>query len=94
MRIKRITAAGLTVFALSLGVLLAHYASAQTPLKYPDYPSETPEKFVPPTSGMDHESREVMIPMRDGVKLRTVILVPKGADKASFVELPVVPAGR
>jgi hypothetical protein len=28
---------------------------------------------------MDHESREVMVPMRDGVKLRTVILVPKGA---------------
>ncbi len=28
---------------------------------------------------MDHEAREVMIPMRDGVKLRTVILIPKGA---------------
>jgi uncharacterized protein len=79
VRTKRITASGLTVFALSLGLLLVQYASAQTQPKYPDYPSETPEKFVPPTSGMDHESREVMVPMRDGVKLRTVILVPKSA---------------
>jgi putative CocE/NonD family hydrolase len=54
-------------------------AQAQTAPKYPDYPSETPEKFVPPTSGMDYASREVMIPMRDGVRLRTIILVPTGA---------------
>jgi len=53
-------------------------ARAQAP-QYPDYPSETPAKFVPPTHGMDYVSREVMIPMRDGVKLRTIILVPKGA---------------
>jgi putative CocE/NonD family hydrolase len=80
VRTKRITAAGFTVFALSLALLLVvQHASAQTPPKYADYPSETPEKFVPPTYGMDHESREVMVPMRDGVKLRTVILVPKGA---------------
>jgi putative CocE/NonD family hydrolase len=28
---------------------------------------------------MDHEARDVMIPMRDGVKLHTIILVPKSA---------------
>jgi hypothetical protein len=54
---------------------------AQQP-RYPDYPSETPAKFVPPTAGMDYESRDVMIPMRDGVKLHTVILVPKSAKGA------------
>jgi predicted acyl esterase len=57
-------------------------ALAQTPgapAKYPDYPSETPTKLVPMTSRFDSEKREVMIPMRDGIKLHTVIVVPKGA---------------
>ena len=52
--------------------------SAQAP-QYPNYPSETPVTFKAPTLGMDYERREVMIAMRDGVKLHTVILVPKGA---------------
>jgi putative CocE/NonD family hydrolase len=51
---------------------------AQAP-QYPNYPSETPATFKAPTLGMDYERREVMIAMRDGVKLHTVILVPKGA---------------
>ncbi len=51
---------------------------AQTP-QYPNYPSETPATFTAPTLGMDYERREAMIAMRDGVKLHTVILVPKGA---------------
>ena len=59
-------------------------AAAPTP-QYPEYPSETPEKFTPPTSGMDHTLREVMMPMRDGVKLRTVILVPDGARHAGIL---------
>ncbi len=53
--------------------------------KYPDYPSETPAKFVPPTYGADFASRDVMIPMRDGVKLHTVILLPKGAKQAGIL---------
>ncbi len=47
--------------------------------------SDTPPTFVQPTEGMDHERREVMIPMRDGVKLHTVILVPKGARHAGIL---------
>jgi len=54
-------------------------------LKYPDYPSETPEKFAPATDSYDYVSRDVMIPMRDGVKLRTIILVPKGATRAGML---------
>ena len=50
-----------------------------TPEKYPDFPSETPAQLKPVTSFLDYERRDVMIPMRDGVKLHTVILVPKGA---------------
>jgi putative CocE/NonD family hydrolase len=55
------------------------------PPKYPEYPSETPQKFERPTYGADFESRDVMIPMRDGVKLHTIILVPKGARQAGIV---------
>jgi len=64
--------------------LMGQGLRAQT-AQYPDYPSETPAKFVPPTHGMDYESREVMVPMRDGVKLRTIILVPKGAKHAGML---------
>lgn len=41
--------------------------------------SDVPAKWEEPHPGYDYEKREVMIPMRDGVKLHTVILVPKGA---------------
>jgi uncharacterized protein len=66
---------------IAMGVVLASSCAgtiAQTP-QYPNYPSETPATFTAPTLGMDYERREAMIAMRDGVKLHTVILVPKGA---------------
>ena len=73
-----------------LGVLcLAEPSAAQTasppPPKYPALPSETPATLVPATSGFDYVRRDVMIPMRDGVKLHTVILVPKGARGAPIL---------
>jgi putative CocE/NonD family hydrolase len=55
------------------------------PPQYPDYPSETPASFTPVTDSFDYERRVVMIPMRDGVKLHTVILVPKGAKHAGIL---------
>ena len=60
-------------------------SSTESTLKYPDLPSETPQKFVRPTYGADFDARDVMIAMRDGVKLHTVILVPKGANKAGML---------
>jgi len=48
-------------------------------------PSETPSKFEPTNAGFNYARREVMIPMRDGVKLHTVILVPKGARNAPIL---------
>jgi hypothetical protein len=48
-------------------------------------PNETPEKFTPTSDGFDYTRREVMIPMRDGVKMHTVILVPKGAKRAPIL---------
>jgi uncharacterized protein len=64
------------------GGLLAE--DAPTPL-YPQYPSETPDKFTPVTDSYDYDLRDVMIPMRDGVKLHTIILVPKGAANAGLL---------
>jgi uncharacterized protein len=58
---------------------------AQRPATYPALPSETPSKFTPSTYGFDYARREVMIPMRDGVKLFTVILVPRGAKRAPIL---------
>lgn len=58
---------------------------AQFPAKYPDFPSETPVEFKPTNVGFDHERRPVMIPMRDGVKLHTVILLPKGATSSPIL---------
>ncbi|HUY82801.1 MAG TPA: CocE/NonD family hydrolase [Acidobacteriaceae bacterium] len=71
--------------AALLAVTLTATVHAQTKPQYPDYPSETPAHFHPTTMGMDYSRTEVMIPMRDGVKLHTVILVPKGATHAGIV---------
>ncbi len=46
---------------------------------------ERPAKIVPATTGWDHERRAVEIPMRDGIKLHAVILIPKGAHDAPIL---------
>jgi putative CocE/NonD family hydrolase len=77
----------LLLLVVALCVLVCNSPSqAQTkepsaPPKYPNYPSETPENLKPATATFDYERREVMIPMRDGVKLHTVILVPRSATR-------------
>jgi putative CocE/NonD family hydrolase len=53
----------------------------QTPLSTPDVPS----KFVAPNNGYDYIKRVEMIPMRDGVKLYTVIVTPKSATHAPIL---------
>ena len=50
-----------------------------------NYPSETPQKFEPTNQGFNYIKRDVMIPMRDGVKLHAVILIPKGARNAPIL---------
>jgi putative CocE/NonD family hydrolase len=52
---------------------------------YEDLPSETPEEFEPVTRSFDYVKRTEMIPMRDGVKLHTVIIVPRGARNAPIL---------
>ncbi|MGA7615850.1 MAG: CocE/NonD family hydrolase [Thermoanaerobaculia bacterium] len=57
----------------------------KAPATYSALPSETPAKLEPVTDFLDYVRREAMIPMRDGVKLHTVILVPKGAKNAPIL---------
>lgn len=55
---------------------------AQTPPMTPDI---TGKKYVVPAAANDYVKQEVMIPMRDGTKLHTVIIVPKGARNAPIL---------
>src|SRR5260370_4112868 len=78
----------LTLLVPVLGALLFSelaLAQAPPPPAPPTLPSETPGQFTPVTDSFDYARREVMIPMRDGVKLHTVILVPKGAKNAPIL---------
>ncbi|MEA2206285.1 MAG: uncharacterized protein QOE77_3061 [Blastocatellia bacterium] len=83
MKLRRIGFVILLLALLSSGIssLFSAPAAAQTPT----LANETPEKFVQTNDGFDYERRDVMIPMRDGVKLHTVILVPKGAKHAPIL---------
>ena len=72
----------IAVLLLAATATLHAQAPKPTPPARPGtLPSEMPEKFVPVTKSWDYDRRVVDIPMRDGVKLHTVILVPKTAAK-------------
>jgi putative CocE/NonD family hydrolase len=65
--------------------LSAHAASAAPHQPPATLDSETPKNFTPDTKSFDYTRREVMIPMRDGVKLHTVILIPKNLTHAPIL---------
>jgi putative CocE/NonD family hydrolase len=46
---------------------------------------DIPKAFTNSAAGYDYVKREAMIPMRDGVKLHTVIVVPNGARNAPIL---------
>src|SRR3989449_4489058 len=78
----------LTSLTPVLGLLLfaeAIAAQAPPPSTPATLPNETPTQITPVTDSFDYIRRDVMIPMRDGVKLHTVILVPKGAKNAPIL---------
>jgi predicted acyl esterase len=79
--------------SLALAAALLVIASPAIAQNTPAYPSETPANFQPTNYNFDYQRREVMIPMRDGVKLHTVILVPNGAKNAPilFTRTPTAP---
>jgi uncharacterized protein len=68
-----------------LGLSLASPSRAVIAEPTPPLAPDVPAKFTPPTQAADYERRDVMIAMRDGVKLHTVIVVPKGAKHAPIV---------
>jgi putative CocE/NonD family hydrolase len=63
--------------ALLAGSLLAVLCSAAD--------NDIPKTYIAPATNQDYVKREAMIPMRDGVKLYTVIVVPKGASNAPIL---------
>ncbi len=50
-----------------------------------DSDSDIPKSFTAPNADFDYVRREVMVPMRDGVKLFTVVMIPKGAKNAPIL---------
>ena len=80
----------LALFAPVVGaIMFVESPLAQNPPPPPttnqSLPSETPPSFRPVTDSFDYTRRDLMIPMRDGVKLRTIVLVPKGAKGAPIL---------
>src|SRR5258708_1723584 len=69
----------LFIIITAITSFLAPDGSAQT------LPPETPQEFKPTNDSFEYTRRDVMIPMRDGVKLHTVIIVPKGAKRAPIL---------
>jgi hypothetical protein len=67
------------------GVILLVIASAVPAFSDQTLPNETPATFVARVESFDYTKREVMIPMRDGIKLQTVILIPRGAHRAPIL---------
>jgi hypothetical protein len=58
---------------------------AQTDVQTPPLAPDIPSKFETAMQDADYVKREVMIPMRDGVKLHTVIVIPKGVHGAPII---------
>ena len=69
-------------FVLALVALFSVAASAQQKNLPAD---DLDPNFKAPAQPTDFEKRVVMMPMRDGVKLYTVIVIPKGAKDAPIL---------
>src|SRR6476646_2611634 len=75
-----------SVFAIAWFAMPAMpQTGTKPPVSYPELPSEIPAKFKPARGSFDYARRKVKIPMRDNVKLHTVVLIPKGAKKAPIL---------
>jgi len=74
---------GLSLFLA--GLFLIGSAVAQTAPSSASLQSETPAQVEAATESFEYVKHEVMIPMRDGVKLHTVIVIPRGAKNAPIL---------
>jgi uncharacterized protein len=90
MRISRLASATmLMIAAMGLGTALAQPAKEplrdSAPLLFPVPGGDIPARYATPEETADYVKRDVMISMRDGVKLHTVIVIPKGASHAPIL---------
>ncbi len=69
------------LLVVAVATWTASMAAAQTPAVAP----EARPDYVMPVAGADYAIRDLMIPMRDGVRLHTIIVVPKGATQAPIL---------
>ncbi len=74
---------------LALLALLFLFSSGPLPAQT----DEVVTDFSPVTAAFDHERREAMIPMRDGVRLHTVIIVPRNLSGPAPIILTRTPYG-
>jgi putative CocE/NonD family hydrolase len=84
---RRTNGERIAVFAAVIisGLIGVQASGGQSQSSATGLPSEMPARIEPVTSSFDYVRRVEMIPMRDGVKLHTVILVPKGAKGAAIL---------
>jgi uncharacterized protein len=82
----------LALLATATAILAIAPATAQQTPGFNDIPA----KFEVPQDRNDYVRREVMIPMRDGTRLFTVLMIPKGAKGAPILltRTPYNAAGR
>ena len=80
------TSSALRALCLLSGLLAGWIAARPAVAQQPGtLPSEMPQKLQPVTDSFDYVKRDVMIPMCDGVKLHTVIMIPKGAKNSPIL---------
>ena len=81
---------------LALLASIALAASPSVAQQAPQPGGDIPANFTPPIDARNYVKREVMIPMRDGKRLYTVIVYPKGVQNAPIVltRTPYNAAGR
>jgi len=70
---------------LIAAVALCHFTALSVAAQNPPAPSDIPAQYTVPTADFDCVKRVEMVPMRDGVKLYTIIVIPQGAAHAPIV---------
>src|SRR5207253_7593240 len=60
-------------------------ANFQSPMAAVPKGGDIPRAFAAPRGEFQYTRREAMIPMRDGAKLYTVLIIPKGVTKAPII---------
>jgi hypothetical protein len=88
--VKAAFGAATLAWALGAAIALAQPTAAPPPKDADQAPAQAgggdiPAHVVMPTANDDYVKRVEMVPMRDGVKLYTVIVIPKGAHDAPMI---------